>query len=361
VVAQDAELLFDYGDQYWGALDEGRPVEAGDAGADAAPWKRRRVVSGAHDDSGWEAHLATLAAYKVERGDCNVPYRWAVDPALGAWVHHQRRFKKQLDCGEPSKGMTVARVAKLDALGFAWDFAAAAMIEQKGKGARDDAGWAAWLAKLKAYRRTHGDCNVPHRWAEDPLLGSWVNTQRKFKKALDCGEPGKGMTAARAAKLDALGFAWDFAAAAMIDQKGKGARDDAGWEAQLAKLKAYTGHHGDCNVPQGWTEDPQLGNWVHRQRQRKKALDRGEPSAGGMTAARVAKLDALGFEWELSAAARNKQTAKYCRCVLPSTSWLCLVLDLLNLDSVPIGLRGTAVVLAIERHASKRSGPHPEV
>jgi hypothetical protein len=56
------------------------------------------------------------------------------------------------------------------------------------------------------------------------------------------------MTAARAAQLDALGFAWDFVVAAMVEQKGKGLRVDAGYKAQLAKLKAYTGHHGDCNV-----------------------------------------------------------------------------------------------------------------
>jgi hypothetical protein len=64
------------------------------------------------------------------------------------------------------------------------------------------------LAKLKAYKRRHGDCSVPQGWAEDPPLGSWVNNQRKRKKKLDRGDPGEGMTAARAAKLDALGFAW---------------------------------------------------------------------------------------------------------------------------------------------------------
>ena len=68
--------------------------------------------------------------------------------------------------------------------------------------------WAAWLAKLKAYRRTHGDCNVPQGWAEDPPLANWVGHQRSFKKKLDRGEPSEGMTAARVAKLEALGFAW---------------------------------------------------------------------------------------------------------------------------------------------------------
>ena len=64
-VPKDAELFFDYGDRYWGALDEGRPVEAGDASADAAPSKRRRVSSGERDSTGWEARLANLAAYKL--------------------------------------------------------------------------------------------------------------------------------------------------------------------------------------------------------------------------------------------------------------------------------------------------------
>jgi hypothetical protein len=36
------------------------------------------------------------------------------------------------------------------------------------------------------------------------------------------------MTAARAAKLDALGFAWELSAAVISKQCGKGQRDDAG-------------------------------------------------------------------------------------------------------------------------------------
>jgi hypothetical protein len=43
----------------------------------------------------------------------------------------------------------------------------------------DDTGWEAQLAKLKKYRRKHGDCNVPRGWAEDPRLGTWVSNQRQ--------------------------------------------------------------------------------------------------------------------------------------------------------------------------------------
>ena len=41
------------------------------------------------------------------------------------------------------------------------------------------------------------------------------------------------MIAARVAILTAFGFAWD--------------RDEARWQAQLARLEAYQGAHGDCS------------------------------------------------------------------------------------------------------------------
>ena len=175
--------------------------------------------------------------------------------------------------------------------------ASAAQARRRGGGGRltrDDTGWEAQLAKLRKYRRKHGDCNVPRGWAEDPPLGGWVGTQRQYKKALDRGEPSEGMTAARVAKLEALGFAWVLSAAAVSKHNSKANRDDAGWEAQLAKLRKYKRKHGDCNVPKRWAEDPGLGHWVGHQRSFKRKLDRGNPNPG-MTAARAAKLEALGF------------------------------------------------------------------
>jgi hypothetical protein len=64
------------------------------------------------------------------------------------------------------------------------------------------------LARLAAYKEAHGDCSVPQRWAEDPILGQWVSNQRKCKRKLDRGDPSPRITAERAAKLEALGFAW---------------------------------------------------------------------------------------------------------------------------------------------------------
>ena len=144
--------------------------------------------------------------------DSNVPQGWAEEPGLGSWVMHQRQGKKKLDGGDSNLKITAARVAKLDKLGFAWELSAAVIStrRQVNQASRegDDAGWEVQLAKLKAYKRSHGDCNVPRNWAEDPTLGIWVKDQRQSKKKLDRGDPRARFTAARAAKLDKLGFAW---------------------------------------------------------------------------------------------------------------------------------------------------------
>ena len=187
-------------------------------------------VGGRRKEAQWEAQLVRLASYKSEHGDCNVPKGWAEDAGLASWVNNQRYSKKKLDCGQPSWGMTAARAAKLEALGFVWELSAEAKSTQRSKGMRNDTGWGVWLAKLKVYKRKHGDCNVPRGWAEDPRLGHWVKEQRTTKKELDRGDPSNGMTAERAAKLEALGLAW----APGVKSHG-GRPNEAQWEAQLVR------------------------------------------------------------------------------------------------------------------------------
>jgi hypothetical protein len=292
---------------YWADVDTGSDFADEEWTSTTAPRRRKvarvtQVTQAAEADrpqawkkhADWERHLVNLTAYKRRHGDCNVTQRWAEDPRLGRWVMTQRRRKKARDRGDPNPHITAARVAKLDALGFAWERLAAEISS------REDADWERHLANLTAYKRRHGDCNVTQTWAEDPALGRWVMTQRRRKKALDRGDPHPYFTAARVAKLDALGFAWELSAGARSKQLSKGNRDDAGWDGWLTKLKVYRRKYGDCCVPQGWTADSGLGRWVNNQRQYKKALDRGDSNPHIM-AARVAKLEALGFAWELSA------------------------------------------------------------
>ena len=163
-------------------------------------------------------------------------------------------------------------------------------LMEKTKNSSNEAKWEAQLVQLVEYKAEHGDCKVPPGWAEDPRLANWVKRQRYLKRKLDGGKPCEGMTAARAAKLAAIGFVWDPHAQWEVQW-------EAQWEVQLARLAAYKAEHGDCSVPVRGAEDPRLGTWVHTQRVLKRKLDRGEPSKG-MTAARAARLTALGLVWD---------------------------------------------------------------
>jgi hypothetical protein len=150
-----------------------------------------------------------------------------------------------------------------------------------------DAAWGAQLAKLEAYRVANGDCNVKRR--EDTALNNWVLVQRAQKRQLDRGETCPGLTAARAAKLEEMGIVWE----TMPHHRQA---NNAAWEAQLAKLQAYSKAHGDAVAPFRYSEDPGLGSWVGKQRKLKRRFDRGEPCLG-MCEAKVAKLDKLNFAW----------------------------------------------------------------
>ena len=181
----------------------GRPRWAGRVQPADLDSKRART-----HEATWEAQLTRLAAYKAEHGDCGVPRNWPEDPRLSRWVHTQRIHKRKLDRGESSHGMTAKRAARLTAHGLAWD-------PCSGGKSQVEAEWEVQLSRLAAYKAAHGDCNVPWSWAEGERnivatkLGRWVSKQREGKRKLDRGEPGEGMTAERAARLTALGFAWN--------------------------------------------------------------------------------------------------------------------------------------------------------
>jgi hypothetical protein len=61
------------------------------------------------------------------------------------------------------------------------------------------------------------------------------------------------------------------------------------WDERFGELKRYKERFGDCNVPQRWIENLQLGLWVFKQRREKKM--------GMMSSTRIKRLDDVGFVW----------------------------------------------------------------
>ena len=123
----------------------------------------------------WQESFDALVDYKVKNGHCCVPQK---DMVLGKWVSTQRKTRAKL---------SAKQFAALNEIGFVWD----AQSEK----------WNELYGRLRTYRETHNDCNVPRRWKEDVELAAWVTTQRTHQRY-------GIMSAERKEKLDTMGFTW---------------------------------------------------------------------------------------------------------------------------------------------------------
>jgi len=197
--------------------------------------------------------------------------------------------------------------------------------------------WDAMFERLKAYKQTYGNCLVPKRFADDPKLGTWVETQRvQYKRlirtqdeesGLEIVHPNKRLTTERLQKLESVGFAWvakfikkaaakkeedSSLEAANAQQQRKQRLNEAQWEEMYQRLLQYKEQFGDCLVPRKFEGDPKLATWVETQRVlwNKEAKSAASGTAETedaklkrLTPLRKQRLDALGFVWSL----RNKR------------------------------------------------------
>mmetsp|Transcript_10727 Transcript_10727/g.30171 ORF Transcript_10727/g.30171 Transcript_10727/m.30171 type:complete len:442 (-) Transcript_10727:244-1569(-) len=127
------------------------------------------------------------------------------------------------------------------------------------------------LEQLKEFKAQNGHCNVNIRYKANPTLGKWCNNMREqyklFCKKAKLEQEGDDaaakrlprcpMNAERIRLLEEAGFKWS--------TNREGGFDDA-WNRRLDELKLYQQANGNCDVPHGYKDNPQLAEWVHRQR-----------------------------------------------------------------------------------------------
>ena len=87
---------------------------------------------------------------------------------------------------------------------------------------------------------------MPRNYLENPALGRWCSTQRRFYKNNKLAQD-------KIKRLDDLGFIWD-------PYKYE-------WNNYYDALVDFKSIHGHCNVPQSYPKNPVLGIWCDRQRQ----------------------------------------------------------------------------------------------
>ncbi len=211
---------------------------------------RRAITTACVDALGdaWEERFGELKVFKERFGHCDVPVQFSENRQLGVWVFTQRQSSK-------AGKLSSERVRRLNEIGFTWD-----AVEEK---------WERMFSALLTHKQKHGDLLVPSKWPENPSLAQWVSHLRQFKKFGKLSED-------RIRRLEQIGFVWNSL--------------DTLWEKMFAALSEYKRKHGHCEVPDDYPVNPQLGDWVGRQRQAKKT--------GKISKARIQRLAELGFVWE---------------------------------------------------------------
>jgi hypothetical protein len=151
----------------------------------------------------------------------------------------------------------------LESLDFEWDSSGST--------------WQQRFNELANYRKIYGHCDVSQNCGEDTKLANWVATQRGQYRDYQ-GQEGKKspMTPFRIQELESLGF--------------------FPWEFRLRELADYRKIHGHCNVPQDYSENTRLANWVTTQRDTYRLHLEGKTSP--LTPFHIQELDGLGFEWK---------------------------------------------------------------
>eukprot|EP00980_Cylindrotheca_fusiformis_P030502 scaffold24920_cov117-Cylindrotheca_fusiformis.AAC.2 len=148
----------------------------------------QRYPHGNCDNKKWNELFDHLAAFKEEHGHCRVPQHYVPNIHLSQWVKRQRYYRKH----RPGH-FTESRIQKLHQLGFVWD-------------AQEDF-WNTRFEELKAYKLTHGHCNVPCKYSANQKLATWVKCQRRQYKLRTLGKS-SSMAEERICLLEKLGFSW---------------------------------------------------------------------------------------------------------------------------------------------------------
>lgn len=220
-------------------------------GATATGPSGAAVIAGGNDyvDRGsyWVWMYYLLMVFRNREGHCCVPVSHTEQGwPLGRWLGDQRRAYKM-------GTIDATNQLRLEQSNVPWDLR--------------DYQWEQQFERLVRYKQRHGHVNVPQQQQQNnntTMLGVWVRTQRKLKKA-------GALDPQRQRKLEDVGMIWD----AFAYQ----------WDTMFDLLIQFRNREGHCRVPayhkeakgeqqqNGENVKANLGSWLMDQRKRVRTLN----------------------------------------------------------------------------------------
>lgn len=233
-----------------------------------------------HDKTPWHKHLEALRAFKETHGHINLVYKRDSKDTLALFVRQCRVNRR--------KGKLAAELeAGLEELGLEW--------EPKKRIAEDHIG------DLADFKRAHGHLHVPSSMGS---LHRWLARQRKMHA--------KGILPEhmRRALLD-VGYDVEAPPSRMprsdaTEKAATGGYSGRIWEERLAEAAEFHRLNGHFRVHPHKLETRTLYAWMAAQRRYRRM--------GTLAQEKIARLDAIGFEWgpkEMTRGIGNRWLARY--------------------------------------------------
>jgi hypothetical protein len=201
--------------------------------------------------------IRQLEAFYEQHGHSRVSRQQ--DPVLNRWVVLVRNNYRQ------GKGLSEQRLQQLELVKFCWN-------------AHEDI-WKMRYEQLCDYQNQHGHCRVV-----DGKLAVWVRNQHREYRYY-CEGKKTTLSSERLEALRAIDFFKDLPT------------NDQVWQLRFDELKEFHDKYNHSNVPEDYTANYSLGQWVMNQRtQYKRSL---EGLSTSLTPTRIASLETLDFRWNV--------------------------------------------------------------
>ena len=210
-------------------------------------------------DRVWENGFIEAKNYSEEYGNLSVPknYRSNTDFPLGIWIQRQRSLYK-------NKKISDDRIKRLTDVGMNWN----------------PDNWESRFDLVKQYYEEHGNINISQKEViQGVWIGKWIVSQ---KQAMESGK----LTNEQIEMLKTLPMA-------------EVGRKDNRWWSMYEEAKKYYLKFGHLNVPMDYltSSGKKLSDWIIRQRRNYKL--------GKMSLEHKAKLDDIGFVWDIKGNLNN--------------------------------------------------------
>lgn len=127
----------------------------------------------------WMKMYKALTNFSSKFGHTRVPFLWAANPPLAAWIYRTKLNKAELD---------TQKIKLLNSIGFDWSLSHKTVVS-----------WEGMFDRLVRFRQEHGHTRVPVKWHEDRKLGKWVSRMRHIKA---------NMPQERKSILESIEFDW---------------------------------------------------------------------------------------------------------------------------------------------------------